>query len=237
MPFVLGNEHDSGSLRSALFRSIPTFGTVTKRDLRSNSRIFAAIFSITLAIIVLEILAYCSLTANKSEQSTSGTVIAFHEYQHSSFNLEALRRCGSSPSEARSQGCLFDLLSFAWQAPECYDNETIAEFEAVTLWKYYRDEAGTAQVSHTEAAQGLHSFHVPWEFHRVHCLFMRRQMLRAILDGRPLDAHVAAYGHTLHCGEVILDESTPLDSMGTDTPVVFPECKALETWRVNFEER
>ena len=36
--------------------------------------------------------------------------------------------CGNDAETARLRGCSFDLISFAWQTPECYDGELVADF-------------------------------------------------------------------------------------------------------------
>jgi hypothetical protein len=204
---------------------------IAKRELRRNARVIVAIVFTIAAMIILEILAHSGLVTSKAGQPATEVQLAAHKHQHNLTDILAPRQCGSSPTEAQSHGCVFDLLSFAWQAPECYDSDTIAEFEAATHWTYYADEAGTVPVPQDEVALGLRSVHVRWEFHLVHCMFMRRQMLRAVLDGRHLDGHVAAYGHTVHCGTALLDEDTPLGNLGTTTPVILPACKPIEVWR------
>ena len=52
-----------------------------------------------------------------------------NKQQHSSNPITPkYTNCGTSPEEARSRNCSFDILSFAWQTPECYDGELMRDF-------------------------------------------------------------------------------------------------------------
>lgn len=98
--------------------------------------------------------------------------------------------CGNDSTTARSRGCSFDLISFAWQTPECYDGELVSEFTSWKgNWTFYSDVHLTELVDQSVAMQGETQLYVKWEYHIVHCTFMWRQMHRAYERGW-IDAHL-----------------------------------------------
>jgi hypothetical protein len=111
--------------------------------------------------------------------------------------------CGSSVTEAKSLGCIFDTMSFIWVHPACYDRELTTEFETARDWKWYTEyhgESGNGElISMDDIRTGEFDAWVPWEFHTVHCTFQWRKMHRALMGGLPLDSYLAAYNHTIHC--------------------------------------
>ncbi|EMD59049.1 hypothetical protein COCSADRAFT_102599 [Bipolaris sorokiniana ND90Pr] len=85
---------------------------------------------------------------------------------------ESWPKCGFTPAEAKSRGCKFDILSFAWQLPECYNAKLMEEFLAEKDWAFYRDPEGTSSVSRDVALQGELDLYVTQEYHRTHCMYM-----------------------------------------------------------------
>lgn len=148
----------------------------------------------------------------------------------SEFSPVTIQQCGSSPAEAREAGCIFDELSFAWQVPGCYDTQAIEGFKDAYSGKYYTDENGTAVVPQWELELDHQLVHVPWRFHIVHCMYLRRQMLRAWWGQRPMDSHLANYKHTVHCGNTMLDTETDLENLHTAAPVIYPVCQPYQDW-------
>ncbi|KAJ9606025.1 hypothetical protein H2200_009874 [Cladophialophora chaetospira] len=117
--------------------------------------------------------------------------------------------CGSTPTEAVARGCSFDTLSFAWQTPECYDAELMAEWESTVRsngWQYYADKAGKRPVPYETAFRGTYNLWVEWDLHIMHCTYMWRQMHRAFALTGFIDSHLSSYNHTLHCQKVLIEE-------------------------------
>jgi hypothetical protein len=132
--------------------------------------------------------------------------------------------CGHSLETARERDCSFDLISFAWQTPECYDGELVAEFASWTNWTFYADDKFTAPVSQEIALQGDRTpLFVKWDYHLVHCTFMWRQMHRAYERGW-IDNHLGNYNHTLHCQKMMLMDSSAADHAITVAQVIYPRC-------------
>ncbi|KAK4501091.1 hypothetical protein PRZ48_006897 [Zasmidium cellare] len=132
--------------------------------------------------------------------------------------------CGNDSATARSRGCSFDLISFAWQTPECYDDELVSEFVFWKgNWSFYSNVNLTEPVDQFVAMQGETQLYVPWEYHIVHCTFMWRQMHRAYERGW-IDAHLGNYNHTLHCQQMILMNPEEAKTKTTGARLIYPEC-------------
>ncbi|RHZ66772.1 uncharacterized protein CDV56_109300 [Aspergillus thermomutatus] len=140
---------------------------------------------------------------------------------------ERLFRCGTSAAEAKAAGCHFDLMSFSWLPPACYNEDLTNDFLNYTNWQWSLDAEGQHLVSKEFVQQGDFEFlFTSYEYHVVHCVFMWKKTHQAILDGGfdHLDGYIAGLGHTGHCGEMLLDRATDLQSWGTPGWTKFPAC-------------
>jgi hypothetical protein len=137
--------------------------------------------------------------------------------------------CGADPNTAQARNCHFDILSLAWQTPECFDEETSEAFRRHNgTWTYFSDLKGTPK-SEAEAMSGRYTTFVTAEFHRVHCTYMWRQLHRAYAKQGHIDEHLESWNHTLHCQLVLLETAgteamKEIDTMGR---VIYPRCKKL----------
>lgn len=138
----------------------------------------------------------------------------------------AWKSCGNDPATAKSRGCSFDLISFAWQTPECYDASLVAEFAQWDTWAFYTEARGNMTVEQEVVLMGEQSLWVTWHYHLVHCTFMWRQMHRAYERGW-IDAHLHAYNHTLHCQMVLLRTGVGHDEVFTKGNVIYPVCEQV----------
>jgi hypothetical protein len=138
----------------------------------------------------------------------------------------AWESCGSDPATARARGCSFDLISFAWQTPECYDASLVRDFAEWDTWTFYTAERGNVTVTQEVVLQGEQSLWVTWHYHLVHCTFMWRQMHRAYERGW-IDGHLHAYNHTLHCQKVLLRTDVRHDEVFTMGNVIYPVCEKV----------
>ena len=109
--------------------------------------------------------------------------------------------CGNSVEEAQAKGCIFDVMAFTWEPPECYDAELVAEFLDSYDWKFYRKWHGKEEdlIPWEESSQGLSDVWSPWIYHTLHCTFQWRKFHRAWAAGAPIDSATADYNHTRHC--------------------------------------
>jgi hypothetical protein len=138
--------------------------------------------------------------------------------------------CGTDPATARSRDCHFDILSFAWQTPQCFDRETSEAFRTHNgTWSYFSDFQGTTPRSEAEAMSGESTTFTTVDFHRVHCTYMWRQLHRAYAVLGYIDEHLANWNHTLHCQQVLLleQEKSDREEVRTVGQVIYPRCRKL----------
>ncbi|KIX03841.1 uncharacterized protein Z518_07394 [Rhinocladiella mackenziei CBS 650.93] len=122
---------------------------------------------------------------------------------------QKLSQCGSSRDDAVSRGCQFDIMSFSWLPPACYDEALAIEFAGLRGWQYFRDENRTTGIPRKEVALGQYDLlYVSTEYHVLHCTYMWRKMHRAVLKAAPIDGYIGEYNHTKHCEEVLVGERT-----------------------------
>ncbi|KAH8821359.1 hypothetical protein F5884DRAFT_767515 [Xylogone sp. PMI_703] len=140
--------------------------------------------------------------------------------------------CGSSPAEARTLGCRFDIMSFSWLPELCFDEELVEDFLARKKWIYYRQplsDGVESQVPMDEVFAGDHEhLFVTWEFHKAHCAYMMRKLHRAVLASLPLDGYIGNYNHTKHCTEVAMEEGTDPNYIMTKIFTKYPSCEYLQ---------
>jgi hypothetical protein len=138
---------------------------------------------------------------------------------------EAVTNCGLSPEKAREKGCKFDVMSFSWLPPACYDADLTQQFLADKEWGWYTDPRATGSVPLSEVQEGnLKYVFVSWEFHLVHCGYMWRKMHRAVMSGGPIDGYIMDTNHTAHCVKELLAGKTELNRTTTMIFAKYPEC-------------
>lgn len=135
--------------------------------------------------------------------------------------------CGGSPEEARNRGCKFDLLSFAWQTPECYDQELLQEFLDYDDWEYFTSKEGNETATLEAARKGEQTLYATETYHFVHCTFMWMQMHRAYTVLGYIDNHLDAYNHTLHCQRILFNRGDPPSSVTTVGLLKYPSCRRI----------
>lgn len=117
-------------------------------------------------------------------------------------------QCGNSPEEARNNGCLFDVISFSWLPPACFDAELVEDFLATSKWQWYKDNETRTAVHIAEVYEGQHeSLYVSWDYHFSHCAYMWTKMHRAVLHGYPIDGYIGNIHHTAHCSDLLLRQA------------------------------
>ena len=198
--------------------------SVTK-ELRRNRGLVATIVALTTLILTLEVIAHAGFTRSvwhTRDMETQQT------RKSAAYNDPSPSQCGSTAEEARRLGCIFDELSFAWQAPDCYDEATVGEFLAAGNWKFYPDETSTETLPLSQLGLDRQPTHVTLQFQAAQCMFLRRQMVRLLLLGRPMDTHLGAYNHTLNCGKLLLNTPGMDEDKHTRVPIIYPACKLLQ---------
>jgi len=144
--------------------------------------------------------------------------------------------CGTNPAEARARNCSFDILSFAWQTPECYDEPLLSDFlsydltDGPTGWTFWTEPNRNVSISRETVMAGEIDAFVTWRYHIVHCTFMWRQMHRAFERGW-IDSHSRNYNHTLHCQNTLLEKDIPDELVTVWGHVIYPVCEKVSLER------
>lgn len=140
--------------------------------------------------------------------------------------------CGSTPTEARDNGCTYDVLGNIWVPTPCLDTENIAEFKRRAPWQAFDSANATRQLTEEEMSNYLlpDGYWTPVREHMIHCLLMwRRLHMGFSQDLRLLDKHVRSSHHTEHCSMTLmehLDMPTKfLDEIRTRTEAGYSGCQ------------
>jgi len=155
-------------------------------------------------------------------------------------NPAKLLHCGNSSTQARDLGCRFDILGAYWTPPECYDNETAAEYEEWLFspetsqgpFPYFSDKSGQHRIETTEALSNYQGYvWTTWEEHLTHCVYVSKRVRRALEPkGVPLTQRRNRFSHTEHCLKIVLDQMRDpnllrLEQVNTMFTVQFDFCR------------
>lgn len=166
---------------------------------------------------------------------------------HSQPNAEPITKhlhCGNSTAEARSRGCVFDVLTNMWVPEPCWDREGTEEFMSTAPWQGYDMQDAKRQLTLDEMSERvghdrlapdptLPPYWTPLREHVIHCALMWQRQHRGFMSGKSkeLDFHSLSYQHTVHCSRSLVhmagagDEAPdPLDKVAIRTWVGFSEC-------------
>ncbi|KAB8209787.1 hypothetical protein BDV34DRAFT_209968 [Aspergillus parasiticus] len=103
--------------------------------------------------------------------------------------------CGSTAVEARTAGCQFDLTTFTWVLPACFDEPLMEDFLASRNWTWSLDRAGQFPLYTT------------MRYHVVHYAYAWRKLHRSLFGGdlSGIDGYIASIHHTEHCLGMMLE--------------------------------
>lgn len=122
-----------------------------------------------------------------------------------------LGNCGHSSEDARSLGCRFDPMTWAWQRPECYREDLIESFLNRTEWRMYSNYTlrPDEEIPREEWLRGDHDVvYAENKYHYIHCTYMWRKIHSAFLYHLPTDSDTMAMHHSLHCEIQIINDIT-----------------------------
>jgi hypothetical protein len=133
--------------------------------------------------------------------------------------------CGHSPAEARTRGCSFDISSFAWLTPECYNDELTQDFISWSDWTWYTSEnsSDNTQLPFETAMLGEQDTFVDWRYHMVHCTFMWRLQHLSMENGW-VGRHLVNFEHTMHCQHALLMDAHENRDVRTPAYIMYPRC-------------
>lgn len=140
-----------------------------------------------------------------------------------------LLSCGNTFEEAERVGCKFDVMTFVYTPPACYDEEMaqnavddaseLALSRATGTWPWWRYENHTEPLE--QSVEVLSSTVPVWTnnvYHRAHCLYLWRVSHRAmtrVAEGQPGGVYVyqkmTDWAHVVHCNKLLNNMEKPED--------------------------
>ncbi|KUJ12459.1 uncharacterized protein LY89DRAFT_208026 [Mollisia scopiformis] len=167
---------------------------------------------------------------------------------HTAFGLQKTGpfTCGENADEARALGCIWDVMNFAWEHPDCYDAELVQEFEALGPWTFYHSSRADTEVPESnmlsvipddQVGDHLELMWTDRRYHSMHCIFAAKLVHRAVERGGKVQGKLASINHTNHCAMSLQNRDkeavrwmeryhtvVPLDAIVTRATVQYPTC-------------
>ncbi|KAM3064762.1 hypothetical protein ACMFMF_011757 [Clarireedia jacksonii] len=105
-----------------------------------------ATFFFTIIILVVYIINPSSSSFLKNHPVSSDGVLPKGMSRVNPTTAHQLQPCGLDSETAKANGCIFDLMTMSWLAPECYDDELAEEFLEVASEPFFYDMEGTKPI-------------------------------------------------------------------------------------------
>ena len=144
--------------------------------------------------------------------------------------LAGTYRCGSFPSEAKSLGCVFDIMNYGWTASECYYEDLAKEALSHGPWRWFLDPAGTVEIPQDPQVLGRAvEIWTELGYHIEHCKYTQRLMQRAEEDDKvSVPQELAQRNHTKHCNGLVEEPQTAsLHKVNTWVRTLYNPCIRL----------
>ena len=149
-----------------------------------------------------------------------------HSYYISQPGSEkAITNCGSTIEEARSLGCQFDMYSFGYYPPECYNKPQLDHFLSLHLDDIESMLSDYSPISQTEFLECKYEnlWTTTYNFHDLHCTYEWTRLLQALAQKRPLDKKLSEYSHSYHCSQKLLEKDKS-NRNGSEANMLFGSC-------------
>lgn len=149
-------------------------------------------------IIIFQIITLYAAFRNTSPSAPAGNGL-----------YKVWKGCGINASEARSLGCVFDVMMNAWTRQECYNKGLSEEYLAEWNFQFFYDAEGTRGIPLSVMRKGEHNYMYSTEYqHRGHCIYTwKMQALALEAQGRgevkQCDDETFSYHHTIHCADIL----------------------------------
>lgn len=202
------------------FASEPDASTRAPSTSRVSLALQTGTFLITIALLItLLVTPHASVSSSPSLPRGMNRVNPSTAHQ--------LQPCGTDAATARAKGCIFDLLTLAWLAPECYDADLSEEFLEVASETFYYDAEGLLPIESYEKLSEREinvTSHTTRRYHVFHCAYGWRLMHKMLERGGMLESGLSGYHHTEHCTATLMNTSVPLDAVITRVEISYPDC-------------
>lgn len=150
-----------------------------------------------------------------------------------SSNSQPLRECGSTPDEARANGCVYDVMMQLWTPPECMDTPLSERYLEKGNWTWYANSDASKIYTDEEIRKGEHDVvYVAQSYHRHHCIFAWERLVRAMRNQAPLIMELISYDHVMHCRHktLTLPSEGAQDVRGVIAPTGYTRCASYDVW-------
>lgn len=135
-----------------------------------------------------------------------------------------LLQCGSTPQEAQSNGCRYDILLNNWVPAPCYDQEWVDEYADDVSWAAYAD-AGMKERLNVDQMSEVDHYYTSTRDHVNHCAMMWKKQFYVLYEGRKaFDTVIASPGHTDHCATYLMESAEAKYTEPTMVQMGFAGC-------------
>ncbi|KZL81164.1 hypothetical protein CI238_11649 [Colletotrichum incanum] len=114
-----------------------------------------------------------------------------------------LGTCGSTPEEARKNGCIYDVIQIGFMHPQCFDEDLHTRYMKEHNFTFYGDKDGLVVLPIEEVISGqIVDLWTDGGFHLTHCAYMWEKHWRALKNGGvniAMDARTRDEAHVQHC--------------------------------------
>ena len=145
-----------------------------------------------------------------------------------------IKHCGSTPAEAREQGCVYDVMMQLWTPAECYDEVLTERYLKKGNWTWWEDPDAKNSMPDEVMRLGEHKvIYVAQSYHKDHCIFAWEKLVRALRTQGPLIQELISYDHVMHCRHNTLSGDHE-HVRGVVAPTGYTRCAHYDTWVLNL---
>ena len=114
---------------------------------------------------------------------------------------ENILDCGSTPTEAKSKGCHFDMFSYAWYRQQCFNEVHHNKFLDLHAHEIDWRLPDYSPITTEEVLEGTHIDLRPitGQFHDLHCTYEWGRLFGALAKKRLLDTKLSRNVRSYHC--------------------------------------
>jgi hypothetical protein len=150
--------------------------------------------------------------------------------------------CGSTPKEARGNGCFFDIMHYAWVPELCYypmlSEEEFRKFENNT---WYLDSERKQTVESATVVRGeVRVAYNTLEYREYQCAYGWKMVRRALMTRTAVDSRTADMDESSYCAELIFTDlktsDTPTNTLFRRFEVEYLTCARLSSTRLFANE-
>ena len=210
---MIDEDDNTGALPLLSGNIEKSLGLVRLRSQRHPKCLWASCITVaTFTIgVVLAILISGAILAIKRPSTTRN--ISSH------IRPENILDCGSTPDEARSFGCIFDVMDFSWTPTPCF-NTTLSQiyfdFANSKGLQFWNDSAMTKVLSNAHVQRGMHEYLFTTQlFHNIHCEYYIHRQSQLLHYGLPMNNLMRDKNYVLGCIQTIREDKDPQQRLFT----------------------